>query len=75
MLNLTAQMAALDLDGHLGKTPSVVCLTPLINDGEDVAGVEDAEPPPPEHELEHGAVVFYDAFEFLEHTSPAQIAV
>ena len=75
MPGLTAQMAVLDVDGGLSKTPSVACLTPLTNEGEDVAGVEDAGPLPTEHELEHGAAVFYDAFEHLEHTLPAPISV
>ena len=38
-------------------------------------GKGDAESLRIENELEHGAAVFYDAFEHLEHTTPAQIAV
>lgn len=72
--SLTAQMAALDMNGGLSKTPSVTCLTPLTNE-DDVAGVEDAESLRTENELEHGVAVFYDACEHLEHTTPVQIAV
>ena len=73
--SLTTQMAVLDMKGGFSKTPSVTCLTPLTNEEDDVAGNEDAESLLPENALEHGAAVFYDAFEHLEHTTPAQIAV
>ena len=72
--SLTTQMAALDMNGGLSKNPSVTCLTPLTIE-DDVAENEDAESLRTENELEHGAAVFYDAFEHLEHTTPAQIAV
>ena len=67
MPSLTTQMAALDVDGDLSKIPSVTCLTPLTSDDDDdVAGDEDAESLLADNELEHGAAVFYDAFEHLE---------
>ena len=72
--SLTTQTAVLDMNGGLSKIPSVTCLTPLINE-DDVAGNEDAEYLRTENELEHGAAVFHDAFEHLEHNSPAQLAV
>ena len=72
--SLTTQMAALDMNGGLSKTPSVTCLTPLTIE-DDVAGNEDAESLRTENELEHGTAVFYDAFEQLEDTAPVQIAV
>ena len=72
--SLTTQIAALGMNDGLNKPSSVTCLTPLTNE-DDVAENEDAESLHTENELEHGAAVFYDAFERFEHTTPAQIAV
>ena len=73
--SLTTQMAVLYMNVGFSKIPSVTRLTPLNNEEGDVAGNEDAESLLPENALEHGAAVFYDAFEHLEHTASAHITV
>ena len=73
--SLTTQMAVLDMNGGLSKTPSVTCLTPMTNEDDGVTKAEDVGSLLSGYELEHCTAVFYDAFEHLEHTTPAQIAV